>query len=377
MENPTTNINVPITGKQSSAAQVRPPIRFFTPSDLDAVCAMAKELFPVNYETDPDELKELLRRLYLENPINVNGISSLVYEGPKGSIDGFLGVIKRPMLWNGKRIIAALSNHLMLKNSERSTLASVALIKAMMQGEHDFCFTDSSSDTSRFLWERCGGSTAWAYSMHYRHMVKPFSFVRNRITNKSLMAAYYPVRKAGDFIANHTPGSPFNFKEPAGKIEEIHTGELLILMDEMYKSVSVKPVYTIETLNWLLETMQIEQRKGEYKLIKIINRRGTTAGWVFYHQKLNGMCQIIQFEAKNGMQDFVFQALCYHAFKGGGVELEGRLDPRYFKRFGNKSTIFVPGRLWTLIHSKNQELMLDLQTGKAALSKLEGDMWLV
>lgn len=352
-------------------------IRKMTADDVEVISDMSMEMFPRSKEMTREQQIKMIRRLYLENPFNCDGNVSLVYESPDGDVGGFLGVIKKKMIWRGRSIKVSHSNHLMIRDTERSTLASVALVKTMMQDDHDFCFADSSSDTSRFIWERCGGVTAWGHSMYYRHLLQPLSFICNRLPLNYVRFLLKPVSKAGDFVFNHVPGSPFKFDLPHCRIEELNIPELLQLMKEVHRNIAVRPVYSTDTLVWLIESLKIEERYGPLKAIKIINDRGYTAGWVLYHQKKNGACEVLQLEARKGMKDLVFQALCYHAYQGGGVELDGRLDPRLFKNFGNRTTIFVPGKFWTLVYSRNPDLMADLQSGNAVLTRLEGDLWLI
>ncbi len=371
--------------KRQKAIEAQPPtllikqkgkIRKMKADDVEVISDMSMEMFPRSKEMTREQQMKMIRRLYLENPLNCDGNVSLVYESPGGEVGGFLGVIKKKWIWRGRPIKVSHSNHLMIRDTERSTLASVALVKTMMQDDHDFCFADSSSDTSRFIWERCGGVTAWGYSMYYRHLLQPLSFICNRLP-RNYGRLLNPVSKAGDFLINHIPGSPLKFDKPSCKIEELSVTELLQLMEEVHRNLAVRPVYSTETLVWLIESLKIEKRYGPFKAIKVINDRGFTAGWVLYHQKENGACEVLQLEARRGMKELVFKALCYHAFQGGGVELDGRLDPRLLKKFGDRTTIFVPGKFWTLVYSKNPDLMADLQAGNAVLTRLEGDLWLI
>jgi hypothetical protein len=53
--------------------------------------------------------------------------------------------------------------------------------------------------------------------------------------------------------------------------------------------------------------------------------------------------------------------------------LAGRLDPRLMSEMTNKRCRFDGRGGWTMIHSNDPELLLDIYRGDAWLSRLEGE----
>ncbi len=363
--------------KSSTVGNKKGNIRLFEERDLGEVAAMSRELIPLSRKMEVEQQKRVLRQLYLENKFNREETASLIYENVDGQVDGFLGVTEQPMIWKGQHIIAANSSHMMVRSKKNAALASIKLLKTLMQKDYDLCFADSATDIAKSLWEQCGGTKGELHSIYFRQMLKPHHVLRNHLCSEYLSPLISPLCKVGDTVMSHLPGSPFKFKKPDVEIKELEVEELFDLIQNPRQSVVLKPAYTLDNLQWRINLLESEQRYGPFKAIKMVAGNGHVAGWVLYHQKRNRVCEVLQLEAKTGKEMQVYQALCYHARQGGGAELVGRLDPRHYGSIGYKSTLFMPGFRWMLIHSGNPELIQSIKSGDAMLTRLEGDLRLV
>src|SRR5581483_7581848 len=96
-----------------------------------------------------------------------SGITSLVFEENSGEITGFLGVVPRPMSFNGRPVRAAISSQFIVAPARRSTLAAVKLLQAFVSGPQDLSIADEANDASRKLLGSLGGSTALLYSLYW------------------------------------------------------------------------------------------------------------------------------------------------------------------------------------------------------------------
>lgn len=353
-------------------------IRLFSEDDLEIVADMSKELIPLSSLMTKEQSISKLRQLYLENEFHRNGTASLVYEDKSGDVIGFMGITEQPMLWNGRTIIAANSSQMMVRTKKNAALASIQLLKTLMNANYDFCFADSATDIARSMWERCGGTTAELYSQYYRQMLQPHKVIRNHLCGNVLHKAVSPLCFMGDIVLNYAPGSPFRFKKTDLEIQELETEELLALIQKAAGSLNITPVYTNDTLQWRINLLKDELRYGPFKAIKMVQQpSGEIAGWALFHLKKGGVCEIIQLETRPEMESLVFETLCYYLWQQGGAELVGRLAPRHFGKLGFKTTLFMPGFRWMLVYSANAELLNSIKTGQAYLSRLEGDLRLV
>lgn len=353
-------------------------IRLFDESDLEVVADMSKELIPLSSLLTNEQRISKLRQLYLENEFHVNGTASLVYEDENGGVIGFLGVTEQPMLCNGRTIIAANSSQMMVRTQKNAALASVQLLKTLMNANYDLCFADSATDLARLLWQRCGGTTAELFSLYYRQMLQPHKVFRNHLCGNALHKAVTPLCFVADTVLNYAPGSPFRFKKTGIEIQELETEELLALMQKTSGSLNITPVYTNDTLQWRIKLLKDERRYGPFKAVKMVKQSsGDIAGWALFHLKKGGVCEIIQLETRPGMESLIFETLCNYLWQQGGAELVGRLDPRHFGKIGFKTTLFMPGFRWMLVYSANAEILNSIKTGEAYLSRLEGDLRLV
>src|SRR5215475_7272335 len=110
-------------------------VRSFTKNDIPQVVKLFQKVFFHNGQAAPSssKLDAYFEETFFHNPCAEKGaeeeIPSLVYEGASGAIVGFIGIIPRRMLLNGRPIRMAASMHFMVEPGSRSTLAGVQLLK--------------------------------------------------------------------------------------------------------------------------------------------------------------------------------------------------------------------------------------------------------
>ena len=81
--------------------------------------------------------------------------------------------------------------------------------------------------------------------------------------------------------------------------------------------------------------------------------------------------------ARKGAYEQVLDHLFRHAWQRGALALTGRLDPRHMRELTNKHCRFDSEGGWTMVHSRDQELLQTIYRGDAWLSRLEGEQCLL
>ena len=109
---------------------------------------------------DPDALARYLEDVYLDNPWYDPELPSLVCADGGGRVDGFLGVVARPMaLRGGQAIRAAASSNFRVRGgpgAPRNPLIAMRLLKRFFEGAQDLSVANGANPLSKKIWEGCG-----------------------------------------------------------------------------------------------------------------------------------------------------------------------------------------------------------------------------
>src|SRR5262245_2903271 len=89
-------------------------VRPFERADIPAVVALRKQAFGATQQPTPQAAEAYFDLIFFGNPWRDLGLPALVFEDQTGSVTGFLGVIPRPMLWQGKPVRVAVSTQFMV-----------------------------------------------------------------------------------------------------------------------------------------------------------------------------------------------------------------------------------------------------------------------
>src|SRR5215470_6009373 len=208
-------------------------VRPFTRNDIPQVVRLFQKVFFNNGRTAPSssKLDAYFEETFFHNPLTDKSpekgsekeIPSLVYETGDGAIVGFIGIIPRRMLLNGRPIRAAVSMHFMVEPGSRSTLAGVQLLKTFFSGPQDLSLTDSAGVVGRKIWEGVGGATALAYSVNWMRLLRPSRYVLRFLARKNMLlrlfaVALRPLCPIVDAIAGRA--LPRRFGKPDASLKE-------------------------------------------------------------------------------------------------------------------------------------------------------------
>ena len=351
-------------------------IRPFAESDLSAVASLHRRLYPGNPFPE-DELQSYFRRIFFENPWYDPEFPSLVSEDSAGRVIGFLGVMQRRMVFQGRPIRVAVSAQLLVDPASRSSLAGVQLLQKFFHGPQDLFITDGANDTARSLWEGLGGKTALLYSMDWTRPLRPGRYVtfllRKRLPLGALAVA--PATALLDFFATRVSGSHFRLK-PQGPAEDLTTATMLENLPAFAGRLSLRPDYDHQSLGWLVEEAARKKSHGNFRKVLVRNEKGEILGWYLYYVCPGGISQVLQLNANKHTVEAVLQHLFYHAWNEGSLAVRGRLVPRFLDEISAHQCMIQRGSSWTLVHSRNTELLQAIDRGDAFVSRLEAEWWM-
>ncbi len=357
-----------------STGRVRP----FREDDIPAVADIFEKVFRKDKKPAEESLKDYFRQVYFENPWRDPELPSLVYEA-ESNVRGFLGVLPMRLSSRGQTYWAAIGGNFMVDPTERDPFGGIQILKNFFGGKQDISMTDTGNEKARKMWEGLGGVTSPAYSMHWIRMLRPLrlgmSFLRQK---KALMPVEWlgrPFASVIDRLLARSINTPLKLLSSEKERSELTDQELLGVLDRLSRKGMLSPSYDFNSLTWFIR--KAEEKKVFGSLLKraVREKDGSIAGWFLYYPNPGGIGQVLQFGSLRRSVDEVLDALLEDAWSNGSIALVGRAEPRDIKVFSSRNCLFFHRSNYFLMHSANAALIQAIQSGKANLSRMEGDWW--
>jgi hypothetical protein len=285
---------------------------------------------------------------------------SLVHEEQNGRITGFLGVVTREFTMAGRPLRAALSTQLVVDLEARRRLVGVAMLREFLKGPQDFSFTDEANESSRKIWEMLGGSTVRLYSTHWSAPIRPAQFLlsrkRSRIASTAAgIADALIVRARRVYLKKHTTcldAQPLDAKSIADLITR-------------QSQFVLKPSYSADSLRGCIN----DRTRG----VVLFHSNGAIAGWYIYDLDDRGIGEVLQVGCGNESAVNVLAHLFQQALHDGAVILYGRLEPQFSDALPEHVSVLSRRQYRLLVHSRDAEIVAAVHSGKAFVSRLEGE----
>ena len=352
-------------------------IRAFTPEDIPAVVALRRRIFRFSEQPSPEGMARSFDEIFFGNPWRDDSLPSFVYE-VRGTIVGFLGVIPRAMVWEGRPLKAAVITQFMVDPDHRGG-PGVLMLGRLFAGAQDLTFSDAATDAAHVVWERLGGETLLLYGMEWHRPLRP---LRHAVTSlgpatgwRAARLASRPLWNLVDAVAARAPNNPFHQRTPPGDAREVDAGTIATHLGDCLGS-ALHGDHDEAALSWLLDRLPRKKQYGRYQQIGVWDESGSFAGWFLYYLNERGTSLVAQLGSRPGKRDLVLDHLFHHAWRGGSLAVSGRLDPPATRDLERKQCVFQLGKPWVLIHSRNRELMDSIHAGRAYLTRLDGEWWL-
>lgn len=352
----------------------------FSKHDITEVALLSQIYFPASNEISLNTLKKSIEQLYFTDGELNSNCASLVNRGEDGTVNGFLGVITNSFRYKERMIKVANCHHLVTTEQARTKLVPMRMLQKFLSGPQDLSFADNSSESTHLLWKRLGGKPAICECIFYKIPLRPVSFMVRPFLKK----LNKPVKKMTAMFASGTDTVAGKFRLPmfyrrksAVKLTPLQPQMLLEALDIISNRYLLFPQYDQSKIEHLFNLLSREKRYGTLHKLAILDENREIAGWFIYYSKKGGVCEVIQAVSLPGKEKFLFDSLTWHAYMQGGIELSGRLMANQLHSPFALKAFCMPARMWTLFHTTDTELMLNIQTGKAFLTRLEGDLWLI
>ena len=356
------------------------PISPLTMADIDAVVSLSRKYFPRSRESFNHTLKKRTTELYFKDGQLLPNASPIVSRSANGEVNGFLGVISKQFYYRDRMVTVANCHHLVATEEARKHLIPIRLLQHFLAGPQHISFSDGSSDSTKLLWKRLGGEVVTGESIYYKVPLRPVSFAathalkqyRNRVSN----AVRY-LASCTDSIAGKMHIPHFYRKETGIRFAPLNTELMGILLQKVRPFYLLFPQYDPSDIERLFGLLEGETRFGTLQKVALLDPNDQPIGWFIYYAIKRGVCEVIQAVSIPGKETELFDSLAFHAFSMGGVELSGRLMPSQLQTPFTTKAVSVPARMFTLMKCNDVELKHIMQSGKAFITRFEGDLWVL
>ncbi len=353
-------------------------VRPFIPEDIPAVAALFQRVFRHRSSPPTRDLTGYLDAIYFHSPLSAPDLPSFVYDAG-GKITGFIGVLPFPFQMDGKPVRAVIGGNYMVDPDIRNPLAGVKILRAFFGGKQEVALTDTSNETGRRMWEGMGGVTLQMYSLLWLRVLRPAGFGVSLLARKTAGAPFAllsrPLTPVIDAIMTGMVHSPLR-EEPSNlSVGELTPESLLDALNAVATPLAFRPAYDGAYITWLLSMARQKREFGDFASALLSDDSGGLAGWYMYYPHPGEIGQVLQVCAVPGKLDGVLSHLFEDARSRGTVALIGKGDANVISTYTAHNCIFFQRSMYTQVQTKRQDVVQALLSGKAFLTRLEGEWW--
>lgn len=324
-------------------------------------------------------LYERLQRVFIQHPWRDASVPSLVFEGGGGEIAGCLGVVPRPMSYDGRKLLAATSHTFLVAPANRSSMAALMLVRDFLAGPQALALCQGD-DISRRIWERAGGAVSPIYSLGWTRPLRParyaLSFLKRRGLPPVAVAMLRPCCNLVDALVPRLAPSAFGLPDPQGAHVDMDVATVASALPKVARRRRLRPSYSPDTLRWMLDTLTVNPARGPLRKAVVIDG-GEVVGWYLYYLRDGEIAEVAQLAAADTARDVVLDHLFDHARRDGAVAVSGQVEPGLFQALAGRQCVFHhESDTWVLVHAKDREVLDTINDGRAFLTRMEGEWWI-
>jgi hypothetical protein len=165
--------------------------------------------------------------------------------------------------------------------------------------------------------------------------------------------------------------------ERPGEIEgrELSSRELVDNLPAVTANTRLRPAYDEEFLDWLFEHVAAVDGRGSLRR-RIVSSGGRVRGWYVYYLQPGGISQVLQVAGDERDVGDVLDDLFRDAHAGGTAGLQGRVEAHLLEPLSHRRALLHPSGYLALVHARDPDLLYAVQSGRALLTRLEGEWWM-
>jgi hypothetical protein len=355
-------------------------IRVFAEDDIPAAVGLLGRVYPQYRWSSQAACESYFREMLFDNPWRDPELPSWVAE-ENGRICGYYAVLPRPMLFRGRPIRVAVGSQFAVDPDQRNSLTALQLVKACLSGPQDLTLTDGATDVARRMWIGIGGTAPVLYSLHWTRPLRPVRYVLSLLEQRGrfplpLTFAARPLAAMADGLAVRLRANRLLREKTELAEEALDPATMLAHLSEVSNGTALQPLYDARSLAWLFEQTARNTHLGRLRARSVLDGERRLLGWYLYYLREGRVSEVVQVAAREDSFDRVLRRLLADAWRLGAAALHGRVDPRFAKELSHRHCWFRMEAPWTLVHSRNADILAAIRQGDAFLSRLQGEWWM-
>lgn len=355
--------------------EIRPLLR----GDLDQVTSLYEHVARSGSRTAPARLAAYFEETFFDHPWADAEIPSLVYAEDDGRITGFLGSSVRRFTFDGRPVRVGVSGQLVADPEARGHAPGAFLMNAYMNGPQDLTVTDTASELVRRIWEGVGGETFHLACVGWVRIFSPLQFAsgyRRRRERLGAAGVTRPVLAGFDAAARAVFRGALQPQRATGvEGRALSAKDLVESVEAVTENMRLKPAYDEAFLEWLFDHIAAVTGRGELRR-RIVSSGGRVRGWYVYYLQPGGISQVLQVAGDERDVGDVLDDLFRDAQAGGTAGLQGRVEAHLLEPLSHRRALLHPSGYLALVHARDPDLMYAVQSGRALLTRLEGEWWM-
>lgn len=353
-------------------------VRVFDRSHSDAVARLFHKRFRGNKGPVAASLAAYLRELFLEHPWRDPELPSLVHVGEDGRVEGFIGVLPLRLMFEGRRVRAAIAGSLMVDEPEKKPLTGAKLMRKFILGPQDITITESANAVAQSLHAKLQGRLLPLTSMEWFKVFKPLG-TGVALASRSIGAAKLlaPFARLGDGLLSRVKTPWLEEARPASagffKSEDVDAGRFAAFALRSSTQFALRPDWDESMVNWLLTHAAKKETYGPMICRLVYGRGDAPLGGYVVYLRPGGMAWVLQIFAEMGRADPVVDDLVSYARSRGALAVRGRSQPMLMEPLLKRGCVFVH-RSATIVHT-NDEALMAAASGNSLINGLAAESW--
>ena len=342
--------------------------------DLEQVAALYEHVARSGSRTAPPGLMPYFEEFFFDHPWADPEIPSLVYVDGDGRIAGFLGSSVRRFVFDGRPARVGVSGQLVTEPDARNRAPGAFLMREYMNGPQDLTLTDTASEVVRRIWEGVGGETFHLACVGWVRVFRPGQFAsayRRRAEDLGAPSGARTLLAPIDGLLGRA-------LRPAARETQSETAtaaDLVRYLPDVAQGARLRPAYDDSFLEWQLGAMAAVTPRGELRA-RLVRVGGEVRGWYLYYLMPGGISQVQQVAGDERFVGEIVDDLFRDAHAGGSAAVQGRIEPHLRAALAERRCLFHRAGYLALIHSRDEGVLHAVQSGRALLTRMEGEWWM-
>lgn len=355
-------------------------IRAASADDIPQIADLRSRVFSWRQQDSAEQRETAVARVFFENPLRDAELPSLVCTNERGRIIGFIGVSARTFQWQGSAVRVAVPTGFMVDPNSRG-IPGVLLLRRLLGGPQGLTVADSPNPPGRKLMQRLGGVIAPLDSLYWVRPLRPVRYAAGQVRGGPLLFAARmlarPLATGVDALSARVARSPFRVKRPETREEPLSTGDLTRCLSDMAQICALSPRYEEPVLQWLIDALHRAPGGHDLQPALVRSATGEVIGWYVRYISRRGVSEVIQMGARQDCYGELLDHLFYAAWRDGSVAVSGRVHPVFLETLGDKGCVFSRNGPPVMVHSRHADLLKDILAGRAFMSRLDGEWWMI